>query len=188
MLSLVDGARGRTTWQISSRQVVCFAPVLVHCCNRGVLKGLWETVAELPMFHQRLFDGTTWAVVRKNWTETGCTKVVCFGFDYRTVWEDVRPYIFEPFFSTKDGTGTGLGLWVSESIAQAWGEDRGHQSDPRRSESTHDVPGHASERCPGELDGIESVARCCGGRPTLGAVRRRAEGGAPNFVPTGNLL
>ena len=29
--------------------------------------------------------------------------------------------IFEPFFSTKDGTGTGLGLWVTQSILQKHG-------------------------------------------------------------------
>ena len=34
---------------------------------------------------------------------------------------DILPHIFEPFFSTKDGTGTGLGLWVSESIIHKHG-------------------------------------------------------------------
>ena len=29
--------------------------------------------------------------------------------------------IFEPFFSTKDGTGTGLGLWVTQNILQKHG-------------------------------------------------------------------
>jgi signal transduction histidine kinase len=31
------------------------------------------------------------------------------------------PHIFEPFFSTKDEKGTGLGLWVSQAIVQAHG-------------------------------------------------------------------
>ncbi|HWE83448.1 MAG TPA: ATP-binding protein [Terracidiphilus sp.] len=29
---------------------------------------------------------------------------------------DVRAHIYEPFFTTKDATGTGLGLWVSQEI------------------------------------------------------------------------
>jgi signal transduction histidine kinase len=31
---------------------------------------------------------------------------------------ELRKRIFEPFFSTKDDTGTGLGLWVTETILQ----------------------------------------------------------------------
>ena len=31
---------------------------------------------------------------------------------------EIRPRIFEPFVSTKDNTGTGLGLWVSSEIVQ----------------------------------------------------------------------
>jgi signal transduction histidine kinase len=29
---------------------------------------------------------------------------------------DIREHIFEAFFTTKEGTGTGLGLWVSHEI------------------------------------------------------------------------
>jgi signal transduction histidine kinase len=39
----------------------------------------------------------------------------------RGIAEEHLPHIFQPFFSTKDEKGTGLGLWVSQGIVQAHG-------------------------------------------------------------------
>jgi signal transduction histidine kinase len=39
----------------------------------------------------------------------------------RGISEEHLPHIFEPFFSTKNEKGTGLGLWVSQGIVQAHG-------------------------------------------------------------------
>jgi PAS domain S-box-containing protein len=44
--------------------------------------------------------------------------------------EDTLPNIFDPFFSTKESKGTGLGLWVSQSIAQNHGGQIKVQSRP----------------------------------------------------------
>ena len=35
--------------------------------------------------------------------------------------EDVRPHLFQPFFTTKGERGTGLGLWVSRGIINKHG-------------------------------------------------------------------
>jgi signal transduction histidine kinase len=43
------------------------------------------------------------------------------------------PQIFEPFFSTKDSKGTGLGLWVSQGIVQK------HQGSLRVRSRTHEA-------------------------------------------------
>jgi len=31
---------------------------------------------------------------------------------------EVRAHLFEPFFSTKDRTGVGLGLWIASAIVE----------------------------------------------------------------------
>jgi signal transduction histidine kinase len=53
--------------------------------------------------------------------DTGC------GMDAAT-----RPRIFEPFFSTKGTTGTGLGLWVSQTIIEKHGGRVGIRSCERQ--------------------------------------------------------
>jgi signal transduction histidine kinase len=35
--------------------------------------------------------------------------------------DDVRPHLFQPFFTTKGERGTGLGLWVSRGIINKHG-------------------------------------------------------------------
>lgn len=56
-------------------------------------------------------------------SRTGGGKMVCVTIaDNGTgVPEAIREKIFEPFFSTKEYSGTGLGLWVSHSIVRKYG-------------------------------------------------------------------
>jgi PAS domain S-box-containing protein len=56
------------------------------------------------------------SVVQNN--ETACLVVADNGTG---VPADIRDKIFDPFFSTKQSTGTGLGLWVTQSIVRKYG-------------------------------------------------------------------
>jgi hypothetical protein len=61
--------------------------------------------------------------------------------------ENSRTRIFEPFFSTKDVTGTGLRLWVlSHDRGEVWRTDS--DADPMRrvSQYRHDLPGSITLR------------------------------------------
>ena len=49
--------------------------------------------------------------------------------------EDVRPHLFQPFFTTKGEHGTGLGLWVSRGIINKHGGTISLKSDT--SEAAH---------------------------------------------------
>jgi signal transduction histidine kinase len=48
---------------------------------------------------------------------------------------EVRPHLFQPFFTTKGERGTGLGLWVSRGIINKHGGTISLKSDT--SEATH---------------------------------------------------
>jgi signal transduction histidine kinase/CheY-like chemotaxis protein len=54
---------------------------------------------------------------------------------------DVLAHIFEPFYTTKQGTGTGLGLWVSDTIVTKHGGtiDVSTSTDPKSHGSTFEV-------------------------------------------------
>jgi PAS domain S-box-containing protein len=57
------------------------------------------------------------AAVSRDWIHNASGVVITVADDGTGMDEATRSRIFEPFFSTKGNTGTGLGLWVSSEIA-----------------------------------------------------------------------
>ena len=56
-----------------------------------------------------------------NWKTDSCGIRVSIGDRGAGIPQSVRPRIFEPFYSTKQNLGTGLGLWVSKSLVEKQG-------------------------------------------------------------------
>jgi signal transduction histidine kinase len=58
----------------------------------------------------------------RNWKSPRQTGIrVSIADDGKGIPVHLRPKLFEPFFSTKQHYGTGLGLWVSKSLAEKHG-------------------------------------------------------------------
>ncbi len=90
--------------------------------------GMWARPSELRQVFTNLFLNAIDALPQGGQLKIDVTRVhhgtsvcVIIADNGPGIPQEIRERIFEPFFSTKLGKGTGLGLWVSQTIVRKYG-------------------------------------------------------------------